>query len=281
MAFNKRSMVKTLILVNIIVFVINGVLASGTRFSGLAGIGPSGGWGYFSIEKAIYGFQIWRLFTYQFLHAGLFHLIFNMLGIFFLGPLIEDRLGSRRFLAFYLIAGCGGALLFSLLELTVPWVMSGGVMTPLIGASGCFYGIVAALMIFFPFQKIRLLLLPFEFTMRQFGGFILIMAALTVFVDGSNSGGEAAHLGGALLGWLLCRNIQWLDWADSGILVLKPKRKKKFRVVDGGKKGAPKKRGAPPTRDEVDAVLDKIAKSGIGSLSAKEKAILEQARKDL
>lgn len=280
--FKKRSMVKTLLLVNIIVFIVNGVLASGARSSGLAAFDPhGGGWGVFSVEKGIFGLQIWRVVTYQFLHSGFFHLLGNMLGLFFLGPMVEERFGSRRFLAFYLIAGCGGAVLYTLLELLIPALLPGHFSTELVGASGCFFGIVAALMVFNPSQTLRLLFLPFEFTVRQLGWFILILAGLRVLVGDGNAGGEAAHLGGALFGWMFSRNPQWLDFADRGISVIKPARKKKFRVVDGGRKGAPKKRGAAPTRDEVDAVLDKIAKSGIGSLSAKEKTILEQARKDL
>ena len=280
--FRKRSMVKTLLLVNIIVFIVNGVLASGLRSADLAAFGPyGGGWGVFSVEKGILGFQFWRVLTYQFLHHGFFHLLVNMLGLFFLGPLVEERFGSRRFLAFYLIAGSGGAVLYTLLELLIPALMPGDVTSPLVGASGCFYGIVAALMVFNPTQRLRLLLLPFEFTVRQLGWFILIIAGLSVLVGGNNAGGEAAHLGGALFGWLFSRNPQWLDFADRGVSVIKPSRKKRFRVVDGGKKSGPKKKGAAPTREEVDAVLDKIAKTGISSLSAKEKAILEQARKDL
>lgn len=277
-------MVKTLLLVNIIVFLVDAAFSGATRGAALA---PHA-WGAFSVDQGIFGFQIWRVVTYQFLHASFGHILFNMIGIYFLGNLLEPQLGSRKFLAFYLLCGIGGALVMTLLVLVAPGFLGAGTSTPVVGASGAFYGIVAGLMTTMPNMKLRLFLLPFEFTVKQFGAFILILAGITLLTGGHNTGGEAVHLGGALIGWLLARNLKCLDWAERGVSVVKPTRggfgkRRRFKVVSGGKMGKKRAKSddATPTRDDVDAVLDKIAKSGIGSLNTRERSILERARKDL
>ncbi|QQL45163.1 rhomboid family intramembrane serine protease [Sulfuriroseicoccus oceanibius] len=278
----QRSMVKTLILINVVVFLIDSVLFGSARAAALA---PTS-WGAFSVEQGVYGLQVWRVVTYQFLHGGFFHLLFNMIGIYFLGRVLEAHFGERKFLAFYLLSGIGGALLLTLLVLLVPDLLKVSPMTPVVGASGALYGLVAGLMTVMPNVRVRPLFLPFEFSIKQLGGFFLVLSVLALLAGGRNPGGEAAHLGGALIGWLLARNPRSLDWANRGVSMIKPKRggrrRSKFKVMSGGKATAAKpSTSGPPTRDEVDAVLDKIAKSGIGSLSTKERDVLERARKDL
>ena len=77
--------------------------------------GPLEEWGYFSVEKAIFRGQVWRFITFQFLHASLPHLLFNMFALYMFGMLVEQYLGRRRFLAFYLISGVGGAVMYLIL----------------------------------------------------------------------------------------------------------------------------------------------------------------------
>jgi len=278
----QRSMVKTLILINVIVFLIDSVLFGSSRATAFAPMS----WAAFSVEQGVFGLQVWRVVTYQFLHGGFFHLLFNMIGIYFLGNVLESQLGPRRFLAFYLLCGIGGALLITLLVLLVPDFLGVTAWTPVVGASGALYGLVAGLMTVMPNVRVRPLFLPFEFSIKQLGGFFLVLSALALIAGGRNAGGEAAHLGGALIGWLLARSPRSLDWANQGVSVIKPKRggrrRSQFKVVSGGKARAAKSAtSGPPSREEVDAVLDKIAKSGIGSLSANERDVLERARKDL
>ncbi|MEZ6192352.1 MAG: rhomboid family intramembrane serine protease [Phycisphaerales bacterium] len=73
---------------------------------------PIDAWGYFSAATAILGGQVWRFVTFQFLHASFGHILFNMLGLYFFGPMVESHLGSRRFLAFYLLCGVASAVAY-------------------------------------------------------------------------------------------------------------------------------------------------------------------------
>src|SRR5579884_2398963 len=95
------SVTTWLIVINIAVFV-------GDRFTN----GLLTDWGYFSADTAIYHAQAWRFISFQFLHAGLEHIFFNMLALYFFGPFIERYLGSTRYLAFYLLCGIAGAVMY-------------------------------------------------------------------------------------------------------------------------------------------------------------------------
>src|SRR5690606_25472364 len=114
-----HSMVTWLLAINIIVFVLDAIL-TGSRRAAMAS--PSY-WGAFDIERGVYGLQLWRWITYQFIHADFFHILFNMIGLFFFGRLMEAWWGSRRFLAFYLLCGTVGAVLYTVLALSAPGVI--------------------------------------------------------------------------------------------------------------------------------------------------------------
>jgi len=107
------SMVTILIIINCVVFVLDQILSSGSRV-------PE--WmsprlmGRFTINEAVEGLQVWRVFTYQFLHAGFMHILFNMIGLFFFGRMLEQWWGSRRFLAFYLLCGVAGVVPYTAID---------------------------------------------------------------------------------------------------------------------------------------------------------------------
>src|SRR5947209_15008284 len=86
-----------LIVLNVAVFLLDHLLGGMLTYLG-----------YFSATTAIDMLQVWRFLTFQFLHAGVWHVFFNMLALYYFGPLVENFLGSRRFLAFYLICGIAG-----------------------------------------------------------------------------------------------------------------------------------------------------------------------------
>jgi membrane associated rhomboid family serine protease len=170
-------------------------------------------WGYFSIGAAIYFGQVWRFLTFQFLHADIGHLFFNMLSLFFFGPMVENYLGPRRYLAFYLICGVAGAamyiVLYSLgLLIPDPYV-------PLIGASAGIFGVLLAAVQIAPDTRVLLMFPPIPMKLRTLAWVMIAIAAFTIFRRGGNAGGEAAHLGGAALGAGLIRYPQALsvfDW---------------------------------------------------------------------
>jgi membrane associated rhomboid family serine protease len=169
--------------------------------------------GAFSISKAILGGQVWRFITFQFLHANWMHLVMNMLGLYLFGPVIENALGRRRYLAFYLLCGMAGAVGYMLLW---AWGNTTGIELlraaryPLIGASAGVYGVLMATARLAPNATVLVMgLIPAR--LREVALFMLAVSAITAFISGPNAGGEAAHLGGAVLGWLLIGNPRWLN----------------------------------------------------------------------
>ena len=177
---------------------------------------PLNFWGHFSVAYAIWAGQVWRFITFQFLHAGLGHLLVNMLMLYFFGPLVEAYLGRRRFLAFYLICGIAGPVGYMVLWAASATGMTNLIQTayvPLVGASAGLFGILIAAAHIAPDATV-LIYGIFPMKLRAMAWVMLLIAVYTVFTSGHNAGGEAAHLGGAVVGWLLIRNVQWLNVFD-------------------------------------------------------------------
>ena len=146
------------------------------------------------------GFAPWQLVTYAFLHGGLLHLMFNMFGLYMFGSAIEQTLGTRRYLVYYFACVIAAALTqLVVLQLT-------GTFVPTVGASGGVFGLVLAYAMFFPHQRIVLLIPPIPMSARTFAiAYAAIELALGVF--GSQQGvAHFAHLGGMAGGWLLLRH---------------------------------------------------------------------------
>ncbi|HTW95677.1 MAG TPA: rhomboid family intramembrane serine protease [Tepidisphaeraceae bacterium] len=196
-----------LIVINIAIFVIDQL--SG-RFTGTLQLTDIG---YFSYNSAIAHLQIWRFFTFQFLHAGIGHIFWNMLGLYFFGPIVESQLGRRRYLAFYLLCGMGGPLGYLFLY----WLhlLNVGQNDMLMGASAGIFGILVAGAKVAPNLPMAIAFTPFRISLKNIALIFLGIAAFIVLMYGGsgahNAGGEAAHLGGALVGLILIFNERWLD----------------------------------------------------------------------
>ncbi|MEM1208166.1 MAG: rhomboid family intramembrane serine protease [Planctomycetota bacterium] len=256
-----RSVVTWLILINLGVWVLDTILTTASRGGPL--ISPFY-WGNFNVAQAVYGGQVWRFFTYQFLHAGLLHVAFNLIGLFFFGPMVEAWLGSRRFLAFYLLCGACGSVVFTALGFVPGLLPSAG--APLIGASGAVFGVLAAAAVIAPRQEV-LFMFIIKMQIRTMVLIFLGIAVLSVILGSQNAGGEAAHLGGAVLGFVLIRNAGWLNWADG---FSAPDLK---GAIDQHRRESVAKREAA-TEAEIDRILAKVSEHGLHSLTAKEKRIL-------
>lgn len=201
--------------------------------------------------------QLWRLITYQFLHDlnGFFHILFNMMVLYFFGPLMEREWGSKRFLKFYLSAGAAGGVVYTLL--VIFGVLDAAMM---IGASGGLYGILGAVAVLFP--QLRVLLFGIiPMSMRTLAILSVIMSLLN-FTSGTNAGGEAAHLAGMAVGVVY---VMYLPWLTS------------LRMRKNKGRWAQKIETERSFESEVDRVLDKIHKEGLTSLTEKEKNILREA----
>ena len=203
-----------------------------------------------------YWWQIWRLITYQFLHDGLGHIFWNMLLLFFFGPMLESMWGTKRFLRFYLICGAAGGVLYPVLTML-------GITGPgsVIGASGALFGILTAAAILFPQMRVYVFFGLFPVPMFVLA-IVLIAGSMLSLIGGDNAGGNAAHLAGAATGAIY---ILWQPWRT------------KMRVKSSHGKWQQKIERERNFHTEVDRILAKVHDSGINSLTKKEKQLLQQA----
>lgn len=242
--------------------------------------------GHFSTFLGVFKLEVWRLITFQFLHAGIMHLAFNMLGLYMFGSMVEQYLGSRRYLAFYLTCGIFGGLSYLLLNLlgyiaqhlgwnSIPGLLYNASTTPLIGASAGVFGVIVACAYISPHSIVQLLFPPIPMKLRTMAYLYVGIAAATVLFGGKNAGGEAAHLGGAFAGFFLIRNSHWLrDFFD----VFSDSRKIDPRHQRPDASSAPPHRRDPfPDNAELDRILAKVRDQGLHSLSDAERTTLRRA----
>ena len=202
----------------------------------------------------------WTIVTYMFLHGGITHILFNMIGLFFFGPRVEARLGSARFISLYLYSGISGALLSLLLA----------PHAAIVGASAGIFGVMLAYAQFWPRDLIYIWgVLPI-----QARWLVIITTVLSLYsgIQGSVSGvADFAHLGGYVGAFLY---LKWLSYAR-GTRSFKAKATPKI-----DEKGLKNWRKVDPrsvhevNRDEVNRILDKISASGLASLTPQERIFL-------
>ncbi|MEQ9616478.1 MAG: rhomboid family intramembrane serine protease [Phycisphaerales bacterium] len=248
--------------------------------------------GHFSTGKGFFELQVWRLISFQFLHADHWHLLFNMIGIFFFGPMVESYFKSpRRYLAFYLICGIAGGLLYMLLNvlgeglgMRLPGVLAGDWYTPLIGASAGVFGILMA-SAFVAGEATMLVMGIIPMKIRTGAYLLTAFAAYNLITGGSNAGGDAAHLGGAIAGFYFIRKPhllnEFFDFLGPKIPVGRSKSLSAHEVKNTAP-GQPATRKPKKTRDEkqLDRILKKVSDVGLGGLTDKEKAFLNKASED-
>jgi membrane associated rhomboid family serine protease len=230
----------------------------------------------------------WVLVTHMFTHLGLFHIVFNMLVLFWFGRISGDLLGDHRMLPLYLYSGLAGALVYLL---TAPLIYSGS--SNLHGASGAIMGIVAAAGLAAPDYQMRLLL----FGDVRLKYVVLALIAISFIGIGSmdNTGGNMAHLGGAAFGFFYVHLLRQgrdltIGFQRLVAFIRKPKNtsykpvKRKVTMEVRHKSGLTKRdrmtsAGSDQMDDQekLDYILDKIKKSGIESLSESEKKFLDDA----
>jgi membrane associated rhomboid family serine protease len=215
----------------------------------------------------------WTPFTYMWLHAGIGHLFFNMLALFFFGPRLEQRLGSAHFLGLYLVSGLGGAAL-SFFNPLAPGVIPS---TPIVGASGAIYGIVLAYALTWPTDRVMVWgIIPVEMRML-----VLLTSGYAIWagLTGAASGtAHFAHLGGYLGAYL------YLGWAER-----KSPSRQFRRQVDTALYGRAtpvatepqwstiKRDGLHPLNlEELDRLEAKVREHGASSLTPDERAFLHR-----
>ena len=295
--------VKVLLLVNAGVFLVTVLVGQGVMFDLFA----------FSPGRLLE--RPWGMVTYMFMHAGLWHLLMNLLFLFFFGPPLEARWGSHLFLKFYLVCGLGGILL--------SFAFSNAVI---VGASAACYGIMLAFAMAWPNQTVYVWAL-FPVKVKWLVGFLVALSLVSALGPSRDGVAHLAHLGGAVAGFLMVKS-GWLpahgrgnagrgDWGPgAGGVGVRGARKRRGRgsawhrrirtlgrTPSGPKlwKGGDTGRRAPrPVRDpreaaamrvieehmaeerareeldRVDTVLDKISARGVNSLTEEERALLDR-----
>ncbi|MEE8155802.1 MAG: rhomboid family intramembrane serine protease [Phycisphaerales bacterium] len=240
---------------------------------------------HFSTQRGFLHIEFWRLIGFQFLHAGLMHLVFNMIGLYFFGPMVERYLGGKRYLAFYLLCGIFGALIYCLLNLSgsvammfgaqgqIPGLLFNDPYTPLIGASAGVFGVLMAGAFLAPNTMVLLFfILPMRLATLAYA--FVIIALINVIFGGHNAGGEAGHLGGAIAGFYFIRHPHHLHGFFDFLGRIDP-TSHHYR----GKGRRLGRRAASAVPSNIDRILDKISERGLHSLTDKEKRILREASK--
>jgi len=217
--------------------------------------------------------RFYTILTYQFLHKDIFHVLFNMLGLFWMGRIFLDFLKPRQFHFVYLAGGVMGALFFTLAYNFIPVFSTSLFGATIIGSSASVMAIAVAVITLVPDYQITMLLIG-NFKLKY-----LVLAYVVIDLIGiatTNPGDSFAHLGGAFLGFGYIKLLQkGKDWSNLF------KKKTKLKVVrnDSPKSGG-KSNGHVVNQREVDAILDKISKSGYNKLSKEEKETLFKASKN-
>jgi len=221
----------------------------------------------------------WTFLTYMFVHAGLLHLAFNMLVLYSLGTRVEERMGSRPFILYYLYCGLGGALFSLGLGSIQPDAIA--------GASAGVLGVAVAYAMFWPDAELMVFPLPWPIRARTLVIALLVLDAGMALLNPGDGVAHIAHLGGAVFGYLFFRfhalggpsRLPRPRIIEHAVMV-----QSGTRELDRADTPAPRpRRGPDAQRDDIaietDRLLDKISGQGIASLTPAERKFLDEVSK--
>ncbi|HXH19392.1 MAG TPA: rhomboid family intramembrane serine protease [Chitinophagales bacterium] len=281
--FTSGNMVSQLIIINVAVFVIINLVTVVVFLTSGSMVNPLLPWIMLRADVMDLLKHPWTLLTHMFAHYSIWHLLFNMLWLYWFGRIIQEFIGGKKILPLYIYGGITGAALLIISYNIFPGLQSDMPYVSALGASAGVLAIVVAAATLVPDYTVFLLF---------FGGVKIKYIALfmvildLVSIPGLNSGGYIAHLGGALFGYLFIKQLQMgHDWSkpfnDFLEVVGGLFKRKEPRVIYKTKTpGQKKKRYQEDKQQQVDAILDKIAQSGYDSLTKEEKEFLFKVSKD-
>ncbi len=252
-------------------------------------------------QPLLLGKHFWTIITHMFTHESFFHMLFNMLWLYWFGIIFNQFIGESKLLPLYILGGLVGALLFVLAYNIFPAFkeMSGYAL----GASAAVSAIIVATATMVPNHSMRFIFIG-NIKLKWIAAFVVVLDFVSI--PGGNPGGQIAHLGGAAFGFLFISQYKiGNDWSKPFYSVWdgirnffdfssKPKRTKKSKVKMAYKneakikqsrkdskrskttKGTSQPSTAKAKQEKIDEILDKIGKSGYPSLSEEEKAFLFQ-----
>ncbi len=284
---NLPTVTRNLLIINVLVFLAQYIVGPMNYPYEIDGIALYGGLRFFLDPN----FHFYQLFTYMFLHGGFAHLFFNMFALWMFGRVMENVWGPRKFLFYYLVCGLGAGIIQEVVQLLT---LSASFT---IGASGAVYGILLAFGMTFPNERIFIFPIPVPIKAKWF---VIGYAALELFssISSSMDGvAHVAHLGGMLFGLLLI--LYWRRHPGSDARFSRSRGQEFFnnmkRNFEQRRKPSPNTQHSSPNthetdmeynarkqqrQAEVDAILDKIRKSGYDSLTKEEKKRLFEASKE-
>ena len=278
-----------LIIINVIVFLGLGVLTTTLRLFGSEGMAK-----IFHDQVVLPGnlsdllYRPWTVLTYAFGHADFLHILGNMLALYWFGLIIAEYLGSKKLINIYVLGALAGSMSFLLLVTLTPYTAPG-----LIGASGAVFAVMVAAATLSPNYTFYLLFIG-PVRIKYIAALWVVLSYIAL--GGLNTGGNLAHLAGALLGYVYIIQLKkgtdlgsWIhDFTDyvSNLFQKKPKmrvshNKSKSKVTATTAYRSHNKNAGEniPDQDEIDAILDKISASGYESLTKEEKQKLFRASK--
>lgn len=220
--------------------------------------------------------QPWSLISYFFLHLSFGHILWNMLFLYWFGKIINDNIGNNAVISLYVLGGIVGGLSYMALFNIIPFYQDRISDSLMLGASAGVFSIVAGSATLLPNYTFYLLFLG-PVRIKYIALFYILLSFLDV--TGSNAGGEIAHLGGALIGYLFIRQLQNGINMGEGIINILNLFNKKTSYRSENKQPIKKEEKQNISQDEIDKILDKISESGYSSLSKNEKEKLFNASK--
>lgn len=290
--FQSGNMVSKLIIINVAVFLF--VLILGIFLKGPNPDSESYQWLFRNLAISSEGWDLlkkpWTLITHMFFHEGLWHLVWNMLLLYWFGRIVGDFIGDSRILPLYIMGGIAGIILYYLFS-KVGFL--GGSYA--LGASGAVMAIISASAFISPNYSMRLLILG-DVTLKYIVLFLIIWDLVGISAM-DNTGGHIAHLGGVMFGGLFVYLLrQGVDLADGfngfiqsfGEIFSRDKQQTKKSTLTVSHKAQSNQRRSKgssvsdesmPYQEQLDKILDKIKKSGYDNLSEEEKEFLFQASK--
>lgn len=244
-------------------------------------------------------YRPWTLITYSFWHFDVFHILFNMLAFYWFGQIFEEYVNRKRLLSVYILSALSGGFLFLLLYNFAPVEIWRNRLptTVLLGASGAVYGVVVATATLLPTYTFFLFLIgPVQ--IKYIAAVYVILSYIGLM--GGNAGGNMAHIGGAIMGYIFTIQLQkgndlgaWIhDFADWLKALFRPKPKmqtsykskekatvNQTKTKSNAQASSQTNASDTPNQDEIDTILDKISATGYDSLTKEEKQKLFKASK--
>lgn len=289
---NIPTITKNLLIINLLIFLVTYMYGGQMMYDGQTDYALNNLFGLYFVTDP--NFHIYQFLTYMFMHGSWTHVILNMFMLWMFGAVIEQVLGAKRFLFYYLFCGVGAGLVQEVVQLA-----TGSIVSSTVGASGAIYSLLLAFGMMFPEQRMFIIPIPIPIKAKWMVIGSVVVELLSEFTPSGDGVAHMAHLGGMLFGYLLIR--YWKKHPD----VYDGSCKRKFynnvqnqwtrkkwhsmkseNTSKGTASGSDRQQdwdynaGKRAAQEEIDRILDKIRKSGYESLTNDEKQrLFDQSRK--